>query len=180
MASVIGVTGTPGTGKKSVAPLLARKLRIACVGLGAATPGSGEEIEVDTFGLRRQIGRHPPGRVVAYGHLLPYILPSRLAAKVLVLRCEPRVLKNRLWRRGYSESKIKDNVEAELIGLIASDAFSTFGPAKTVELDTTDSPPEQTVNAAARTVLGRKSPTPRIDWMVGYGSARGLRSLLSA
>jgi adenylate kinase len=57
---------------------------------------------------------------------------------VIVLRCDPNVLKSRLEERSYSESKIKENLEAEAIGVIYSEALETVAKNRLFQLDTTD------------------------------------------
>jgi adenylate kinase len=97
---------------------------------------------------------------------------------MVVLRCEPMVLKRRLSQRGYSFEKTIQNVEAELIGVIASDATSAFGKGKTMEFDTSASSAAESAKAIARMVQEQKPTGTRIDWMPSYGSARKLRALL--
>jgi adenylate kinase len=109
---------------------------------------------------------------------LPYVLAKSQIAKVVVLRCEPAVLRRRLMARGYSGPKITENLEAELIGTIAFDAYATFGTERTTEYDTTHSRPEQTARSVLEFVLGREPPSPRVDWSPHYDSAAKLRSLL--
>jgi len=183
LGTVIGITGTPGTGKKSVAPLVASVLGLGLVSLprlpGDAMSHETDESEIDTAKALRDTQRSPPGNVVAYGHLLPYILPPRLVERIVVLRCDPMVLKGRLSRRGYSSRKIMDNVEAELIGVIATDAVSAFGRERTFELDTTTSSPVSAAKSVVRLVRGPRTAPHRIDWMPGYGSAPKLKVLLS-
>jgi len=181
----VGVTGTPGTGKKSVAPLMARQLGLGCLGLNdyalshvrVAEPD--REWEVDTQELRKRLRRDLHSPTVVYGHLLPQVLSLGSVARVVVLRCEPAVLKERLRDRGYPKKKLVDNLEAELIGLVSSDAFDAFGPGKTFEVDTTISTPAEAALFATRVVRGEAQPGPRIDWTESYDSGRKLRSLLS-
>lgn len=145
----------------------------------AASAAMTSEFEVDTAKAKRVIQRRPPHDVVAYGHLLPYVLPPRFVTRMVVLRCEPMVLKDRLSHRGYSFQKIVENVEAELIGVIASDAMVTFGRDRTMEVDTTGSSAMKAAQMIVRSLQARTTVSPRIDWMSNYGSARRLRSLLS-
>jgi adenylate kinase len=182
--SIVCVTGTPGTGKKSVAPLVARRLGLPCRSIdgmarahGLLDPGSHE---VDTDSLRAKLRRLRPGPSVVYGHLVPYAVPGPSVAKALVLRCEPSVLRGRLRSRGYDANKVGENVVAELIGLLAYEARRAFGPAKVFEIDSTSTPPAETASAALAAILERRGERTRIDWTAGYGSARRLRSLLSA
>ncbi|MDA4121023.1 MAG: adenylate kinase family protein [Thaumarchaeota archaeon] len=183
MGKLVGLTGTPGTGKKTLAPMLAAKLGLSCIGLNELAEVSGlwtktkAGREVDTEALRRKLVGNQAGPSLIYGHLLPYVLTRRQIAKVVVLRCEPAVLRRRLMARGYPASKIIENLEAELIGTIAFDAYATFGAEKTTEYDTTRSRPEQTARSALEFVLSKEPPSPRVDWSPHYDSAAKLRSL---
>ena len=180
MGTVIGITGTPGTGKKSVAPLVGEALGIPSVSLPNVSHSGTRELVIDTAKAMLELSREPPGRVVAYGHLIPYVLPRSLVSRVFVLRCDPAVLKGRLSRRGYSAIKIRENVEAELIGVLAYDAYRAFGRPRTVELDTTAGSPTSTAEAVVG-LLGKKVPSGRrIDWTLRYPSARALMSLLGS
>jgi adenylate kinase len=185
LGGIIGVTGTPGTGKKSVAPILAAKLGLRCVSLNELARSNGlpgktkEEGAVDTKKLKNKL-RGFGGPAVLYGHLLPYALGVGSASNVVILRCEPSVLKKRLASRGYPVRKIFDNVEAELIGLISSDSFDAFGPTKTFEVDTTSSDPGEAAASALEVIEGKREPGPRVDWTSGYDTGAKLRSLLSA
>ena len=182
MKGIVGVTGSPGTGKKSVSPLVAARLHLQCLSVndlarecGALTRPEGS-VDVDL--LRSRVLKMVTGPALVYGHLLPYVLERRSIERVVVLRCAPEALKRRLAARGYQTRKIEDNVGAELIGVVSADAYGAFGSAKTFEFDTTRSTP---MGAAERiTRLMRKGrPTPRIDWTLRYDSGAKLRSLLS-
>lgn len=183
LRGIVGITGTPGTGKKSVSPLVAGRLHLRCLSFNDlarehhALNRRGDEVDVDF--LRSRISERVLGPVLLYGHLLPYVLERRRARIVVVLRCDPKVLKRRLAARGYPAKKIEENVEAELIGVVSADAYSAFGSEKTIEFDTTPSAPEEAAEKIARLVRGG-SPAPRIDWTLGYDSGAKLRSLLSA
>ena len=45
---------------------------------------------------------------------------------IIVLRCDPRELRKRMEKRNYSEIKIKENLEAEALGLIYSEACANI------------------------------------------------------
>jgi adenylate kinase len=182
---MLGITGTPGTGKKSVAPLVAEELGVEAHSIGelarangAAKRSKGEEA-VDTEKLARALapmGRSPD---VVYGHLLPHVFDSLSLSDVVVLRCEPAVLKERLRKRGYPLEKVMENVEAELIGVVANTAFEKFGDRKTWELDTTKTSPHEAAKAIVESSRKRTPSGPKIDWTLAYDSARKLKSLLS-
>lgn len=100
--------------------------------------------------------------------------------KVVVLRSDPVVLKNRLVERGYPRDKVIANVEAELIGLVSSEAFGTFGERRTFEIDTSKTSPAEASRLAVNGIRGNSGPRKKIDWTTNYNSARKLKSLLSS
>lgn len=182
MTDVIGVTGTPGTGKKSISPLMAEALGLRCLGVndlarqcGALARRAGA-VDVDL--LRSKIPEVIRGRALLYGHLVPYVLDRRSVSSVVVLRCAPGALKKRLAARGYPAKKVEENVEAELIGVVSADAFSAFGNEKVFEFDTTRTTPSGAAGRIVRLLRKGRSPD-RIDWTLGYRSGAKLRSLLS-
>jgi adenylate kinase len=182
LKGIIGITGSPGTGKKSVSPLVASKLGLECLSINEVARRRGlieEEGDVDVGALRRWLPRELSGRCVAYGHLLPYVLVPRLADRVVILRCEPSLLKVRLARRGYPQEKIDENVEGELIGVVSAAAFKAFGRLKAFELDTTASTPAKVAGRIVRVLRGESKPDRPVDWTLSYDSGAKLRSLVS-
>ena len=185
MGNFFGITGTPGTGKKTIAPLVASRLGLPCIGLYDQAVSSGlirqgdNDAEVDTTILGRFILKHVSGPALVYGHLLPYVLGGKEFRRVVVLRCEPKTLKRRLLARGYPPEKAIENVEAELIGVISTDSMTTFGGRKTAEFDTTTSRPGEAARVVSEFLKGSGRPGSRIDWTLNYASASKLRSLLS-
>ncbi len=184
---MLGVTGTPGTGKKSISPLLSSMLRRDLVDLNsfaienAGTPRARpeDEVAVDPKSLRDLLKRMPGGSIVS-GHLLPDVLHGREVEFVAVLRCEPLVLKGRLEDRGYARTKVLENVEGELIGVVLDAALRAFGPETVHEYDTTKATPEGVAKAIARDYkAGSRSEGPWTDWTLAYDSSTKLRLLLS-
>ena len=181
--AILGITGSPGTGKKSVAPMVAEKLGMQCLSLNDLARSyhlvRGTSGEVDAGKLRSRLRRGLPRDAVVHGHLLPYVVDARLVSKVVVLRCEPGALKERLSARGYEPDKIIEDVEAELIGVVSSDAFDTYGKEKTWEVDTTRTTPQEAAAAIVRVATSATMPSLRIDWTLDYDSGEKLRLLLS-
>lgn len=139
----------------------------------------GDEEEVDTDALRKSLAQGFPSTALVYGHLLPYVFKRKSVTRIVVLRCEPAVLKMRLATRGYSQAKVLANIEGELIGSVASEAVRSFGRGKVSEVDTTYSEPMEVAKSAATFLGGLNHPSSRIDWTPNYDSGSKLRSLLS-
>jgi len=134
---------------------------------------------VSTQMLRKRLAVAIDEPAVIHGHLFPHAFDKHYVERVVVLRCDPTVLKGRLRARGYPSRQVVDNLEAELIGLVSSEAFEAFGPTATFEVDTTHSTPVEAASSALKVIEGDAEPAPRIDWMANYDSGRKLRSLLS-
>ncbi|MDA4116275.1 MAG: AAA family ATPase [Thaumarchaeota archaeon] len=178
---MIGVCGTPGTGKKTVSPVVAKLMGLpAPISINSLAPKG--ESEVDTALMRRRLLALDPPRTVLFGHLLPHVLKKPEAALVAVLRCEPAVLRERLVRRGYPRAKVTANVEAELIGVVLDECVGRFGSRLVREYDTTSSSPKAVAGKIAMDAEAARVPTRGrpawIDWTLRYDSSTKLRSLL--
>ncbi|MDA4126257.1 MAG: AAA family ATPase [Thaumarchaeota archaeon] len=179
------MTGTPGTGKKTIAPMTAKALGLRLVSIDELArdhgllDGSHGDDEVDVHKLKRKLEVGLNGPALVYGHLLPQAFRPDSMTKVVVLRCEPTILKKRLEARGYGRNKVIANVEAELIGLVSSEAFAVFGDMRTLEVDTSKTSPGEAARLVATAIREGSSQEKRIDWTLSYGSAPKLRSLLS-
>lgn len=184
MSGVLGITGTPGTGKKSVARLVALELGVKAIAVDElarsykTARSSRGELVVDTAALRRKLTKASLPPSVVYGHLLPHAVPKEAVRRVAVLRTEPTVLKARLEARGYPKGKVIGNVEAELIGLVSAEAFGAFG-TKVFEADTTYTSAEEAAALVAQGLRRRAPPKERTDWGPNYDSGRKLMSLLA-
>jgi adenylate kinase len=182
---MVGVCGTPGTGKKTVSPIVARLMGLPSpMPINSLAPKGATE--VDAALLRRKLLDLDPPRAVLFGHLLPHVLRKPEAALVAVLRCEPSVLRERLLKRRYPRAKVIQNVEAELIGVVLDECVRRFGSALVREYDTTSASPQAVASAIAKdaeamSAPGRASASQRtwIDWTLDYDSSTKLRSLLA-
>ena len=182
MGRFLAITGTPGTGKKTLAPAVAKELGLPCVGLNQLlSPGELRKADegVDTRKLRGRLLATAKGTVLVYGHLVPDVLETGDVRRVVVLRCEPKVLRRRLLGRGYAAPKLRQNLEAELIGVVFADSVKRFGFAKCAQFDSTSRKVRESVRAVARLLGSRKGGGAAIDWVPRYSSAEKLRSLLS-
>jgi adenylate kinase len=195
---IIGITGTPGTGKKTIAPLVASMLGLAPP-LSLSSLTATEEVEPRTLRKRLLKAVEPKVATVVVGHLLPDVVAAREVTMVAVLRCDPSRLRERLVARDYQSEKLRQNIEAELIGVVLDSCVRRFGHA-VHEYNTTSKPPASIAHAIARdckrivsshqgssdnkhnrsSPSGRANRAPRwIDWTLDYGSPTRLTSLLT-
>jgi broad-specificity NMP kinase len=145
------------------------------------TPAEGAKQSqgIDPRKLRPRLLRKARAGSVVYGHLLPDVLERRDVERVVILRCEPEVLRRRLALRAYPASKVTENVEAELIGVVSAACIARFGRTRCAEFDTTSQDVRSSVRAVAGLLASSRSTGAAVDWVPLYSSAEKLRSLLS-
>ncbi len=86
---------------------------------------------------------------------------------VIILRCRPDILKQRLEKKYSWPTKIKENVEAELLGAISEEAVAKHGREKVFEVDTTGRTAQQTAKIITKIIDKRpdKYSVGKINWM---------------
>ncbi|MCK5024104.1 MAG: adenylate kinase family protein [Thermoplasmata archaeon] len=158
------LTGTPGTGKTTVAKTLAsRGYDTVTVEELAREHNCLEEVdgelEVDVDKLAKAVSQ-PEKDTILEGHLA-HFMPGRMN---IILRCHPETIRKRLEERGYDSEKVQENVEAEAIDLILSE--STQKCLFVFEIDATELSPENIVDSIERIMNGEiddYSPG-KVDW----------------
>ncbi|MDD1705433.1 MAG: adenylate kinase family protein [Methanoregulaceae archaeon] len=159
-----GITGTPGTGKTSVANELARQ---GSPVLHLSETISGYIIEKDqerdTLIIDEEgwAGSFIPFSGFVEGHLA-HLLPCD---RIVVLRCRPDILIQRLKKRGYGEEKIRENALAEALDVILIETVDSFSPEQVYELDTTDKSTTECAMITDRFAKGEiQASFGAIDW----------------
>ncbi len=174
---ILGISGTPGVGKTSIGLAVAKALNAFFVELSPLAiekklytefDEERQSYVIDEEAVRKEIERlhNIHGDLVVAGHYVE-ILGSDLVELVVVLRLNPLLLIDRLRKRGWSDRKIAENVEAELLSVCTLNAVEELGEDKVVELDVTNRSVDEVANEIIDILLGEK-PTPlghRIDWL---------------
>ncbi len=80
-----------------------------------------------------------------------------------MLRTSTRELRTRLEGRNYSAEKVRENMEAEAMGLITLEALDTSIDAAipVYEIDASETSPSEVANRCEEIILG--SPSPPLD-----------------
>lgn len=162
----VALTGTPGVGKTTLAAVAARSgWTVVDVRAWAREQGCvvayDDEDQAEVIDVKRLAKRMPPGdRVVLEGHL-SHLLPVDVA---WVVRCDPDVLRPRLEARGYGSAKVVENLEAEALDLILSEALD-HAP-RVVQRDGTRRSPEALYKAFVDAGLAgpKADDLEPVDW----------------
>ena len=161
----VALTGAPGTGKSSVAGL-AKSSGWEIISVenlaemhGLLGPLDLEEQakEIDIENLSKTVGQIN-GPLIIDGHLSHHLEVDA----VVILRCEPSILRERLEQRDYPEWKIVSNVEWELMG----GTWSEIQIQNVAEFDTSFSGQKDVWESIQQWInLGFPAVNPFIDWM---------------
>jgi len=170
--SIIAISGCGGVGKTTVARLLAKRLGYKFLRLDVVAKrkkfflGYDKKRKswiVDMKKLRKEflkLKKKNCDMVVEslYAHEFP-------ADFIIVLRCNPKVLEKRLRKKYSWHTKVTENLEAEMLGIITYEALQRS--KKVFEVDTSKKKPWQAVAAIEKILIGRgsKYKAGRIDWM---------------
>ncbi len=161
---MVGITGVPGTGKSSVALELERRSQpvVRLVDLvGSYVCEEDVERMTAVVDEERLAEEFPPLDGFVEG-LLAHFLPCD---RVVVLRCRPDVLRERLEKRGYPKAKIDENVEAEALDVILIETVERHPPDHILEIDTTTLTPADAADRIEGFLEGAIAPSfGTLDW----------------
>lgn len=168
------ITGTPGTGKHTLAQYVTRMTGMDIIDITNVAVRSGllEPDGVDTARLA-QVMTYPTEPVIVVGHLAAHVVPSDMAATVIVLRRSPYELEPVYQMRGYTRDKTLENLGAEILGVIAAESYHAFG--RIIQIDTTGDDINRNAHKIVRAIRGRYKSDDDIDWL-GQISKDGMLS----
>ncbi len=152
----IAVTGTPGTGKTTVARILAERLKYPLLSanelLKPFTIGYDEQRKAMVVDVNKATLIKLPENCVIEGHLSHYFVVDL----VVVLRCSPDELEKRLKAKKWPERKIRENLEAEAMGIISQEVEELGRDY--LEIETSGKTPEEVVEKILEAIKTGKRP----------------------
>ncbi len=174
---LIVVAGTPGTGKSFLGSRLARVLNrrfttvswlVFLEGLWVEYDASRRSFVVDDEKLVSVLRRL--GSYVVETHWLE-VFEDVDVEFIVLTRCNPLTLVKRLKARSWPLRKIAENVEAELVGVIASEAAKFVEKGIPVyEVDTTERSVDELVREVLEAYRARRSKCC-VDWLEKLSSS---------
>jgi adenylate kinase len=163
----VALTGTPGTGKTSVAQLLVNRGytvesfdRLAADHVVGYDPKREcDVVDVDSINATFR----PADDIIIEGHL-SHLLNMDGA---IVLRCHPKVLQMRLRHKGWPDPKVQENVAAEGLDIILTEAKERYGDRNVAEIDTTTRSAQQTAEILIDVIESdfKREIRDEVDWM---------------
>ncbi len=171
----LGLTGAPGSGKTTIAEVLreggfdiltVESLASENECIDAEDPRDGAR-PIDIVKLKTilvEAWADPPKKMTIVDGHLSHLLP---VGGVIVLRCDPEILRDRLVSRDYSDSKVDSNVEWEFIG----GAWNEYNPnIPWTEFETSKNSPVSIVGLIRSWIsdgFKHDAPDTAIDWVEG-------------
>ncbi len=170
---IVAISGTPCVGKTAVAEGLAKKIGYKLIKVNdlADEIGAYDGYDrkrrskiLDMRKLRRKLSHiaKQNKNLIIEGHVA-HDFPCDVC---IVLRCNPKELRKRLKKRyGDFQAKIDENAEAEMLGVITSEALMNI--KNVYEVETADRTVEQNVNDILKIMEGKTKgyEVGRIDYL---------------
>ncbi|CAO2821293.1 unnamed protein product [Amaranthus hypochondriacus] len=129
------VTGTPGTGKTTIASALAEAAQLRHVNIGELVKEKnlhdGWDEELDCHIINEDLvcdeleDMMEEGGIIVDYHGCDFF-PERWFDRVVVLQTENSILYDRLSKRGYTGSKLSNNIECEIFQVLLEEAKDSY------------------------------------------------------
>ena len=176
---VILITGTPCTGKTTIAKQLVTRLKAQYVNLTELaisedlTLGKDKKrntIIIDEKRMKRKISQiiktSTSNNIIIDGHYAAHVVPDKLATNVFVLRRNPTELRKLMQRKHYTDTKLWENLAAEILDISLIDALNAYSSEKTCELDITGKTLKQNLTTILNVLNSKeKCYTGIVDWI---------------
>ncbi|TFG00490.1 MAG: AAA family ATPase [Promethearchaeota archaeon] len=181
---IIIISGTPGCGKTSVSKKISEKIKAEIISLNELTVS-------ENFTLKYDKKRET--HVVDLSKLIPYVenlielynkgntefliieghfsdaIPEKYIDYVIILRCNPDELYKRLEKRGYKIKKIRENIQAEILGNCTNFFIQKQIKSPMYEIDTSnltiDSIVKIIIDLTVKTINVENFLPGKIDWL---------------
>ncbi len=144
-------TGTPGTGKTELSKELAKQLKLKYVDVNKVVDkeklieGYDKEREtsiVDESKLAKALVKViKKNKDVMIDSHMSHEVPAKYVDWCIVTKCDTDVLRKRLAKKGYSQTKIQENIDAEVLDICREEAEQNHH--KIIAVDTSKKTPKK-------------------------------------
>ncbi len=165
------ITGNPGTGKHTVAKIIAKNLKLELIDINSLSIDEKvfekryETIYVDVNKLKKIIRKKTTQNSLLVGHLAPYVVSKDDVESVVVLRKTPYKLQTTYKKRKYSSEKSIENLGSEILGITYYDTIKKIGNSKTSQIDTSNKSISQIVKKIETIFRKGKTKEDHVDWL---------------
>jgi len=176
---VILITGTPCTGKTTVARKLAARLDALNINLTAFAKKNnltiGEDKTrktaiIDEEKMRKKtveiMESAEKTTIIFDGHYAAAVVPKSYITRIIVIRRNPVELRKLMEKRGFSNAKLWENLASEILDVCLVEALQEHAKEKVCELDITG----KTVDAIVKEIIEvlnetKKCSVGHVDWL---------------
>ncbi|MCL4339768.1 MAG: AAA family ATPase [Nitrososphaerota archaeon] len=166
---IIGITGCPATGKKTVGSILALLLGYRFVDSGQFLLERGVAIrrdgEIEFRGNYRAEMKSLTKNIIVTGLFIPELVGRSKLDYLVVLRCAPPVLYCRYVQRNYDLRKVRDNLTSEYLDYCLKSGLKLMDRSRIAQLDTTFSKPEEIARNIRDALITGDMPFENVDWL---------------
>lgn len=161
----VAITGTPGTGKTTATELLDSETVIHLndvireQDLYTETDADRDSLVADFDAIGEWLSEQTTNTTTTTSVVESHLAHQFETDRVVVLRCQPEALQERLQERGEPEAKAIENAEAEALDVILAETVDRHGEEHTYEIDTTNMEPEAVAHEIKRVISGEREPS---------------------
>lgn len=189
---VIMITGTPGVGKTTISQALADQINGKHINVSTLVQQeqliTGRDRQRDTLIIDRGLLFHRLQQIISK-QTKPIIIDTHYTTKsfekmgislVVVIRLDPDELTKRLRTRMYQESKIFENVAAEILDVCLLDAIQHFEKDRITEINATNRDVQEIIDIIKKTLEGQiKAHTGCVNWLEKLENEKRLESFFT-
>ncbi|MHA1796960.1 MAG: adenylate kinase family protein [Candidatus Helarchaeota archaeon] len=181
MSKIILLTGTPGTGKSILAASISNEINCKLFNINKIVVEHElfskwdetrnipiiDDNKINQYFLDFLNSSSNDAIILIEGHYFEFLSPD-LINKIIILRTHPSILQERLQKRNYKPEKIKENVQAEILGNIMGTILEKYAQVPLFQVDTSKMSEKKASKLIIDFIKNKKNPTKGseyIDWL---------------